>query len=209
MYSISHYILRVKRNNTLNPVDTKWNILHHLFLFNLWGSTIRNIWINHGVVLWFCKKREKNALMSQRTHLQKSHLAWSHSRKRKLHVEDCQWQDYHNHQCLLCLPWVVRQSGNTYKHAPYRWSDIIMLRRHFLLRWYLWQQRVGVMIGLLVRGRIRIKIRIRNRPGVTFNVSFYHWSNNCRGSECRTFPACTRYLAKRSHEYCFPPPLRW
>ena len=90
-----------------------------------------------------------------------------------------------------------------------RWSDIIMLRRQSLLRWYLWQQRVWVMIGLLARGRIRIKIRIRNRPGVTFNVSFYHWSNNCRGSECRTFPACTRYLAKRSQDVCFPPPLRW
>ena len=49
------------------------------------------------------------------------------------------------------------------------------------------------MIGFLVRGRARIKImiriRVRVRAGVTFNVSVYHWSNNCRRSKRRTlFP---------------------
>ena len=55
------------------------------------------------------------------------------------------------------------------------------LRRQLLhgLRWYLRQQRVRVRvtIGLLVRRRVMIKIRIR--VGATFNVSVYHWSN-CR-----------------------------
>ena len=37
------------------------------------------------------------------------------------------------------------------------------------------------MIGFLVRGRVRIKIRIRVRDGVMFNVQVYHWS------KCRTF----------------------
>ena len=49
------------------------------------------------------------------------------------------------------------------------------------------------MIGLLVRGRVRIKIRFRDsvRVGVTFNVSVYYWSN-CRRSKCRTFSIYTR-----------------
>ena len=44
------------------------------------------------------------------------------------------------------------------------------------------------MIGFLVRGRVRIKIRfrVRVRRGVTFNVRVYHWSN-CLGSKCHTF----------------------
>ena len=47
--------------------------------------------------------------------------------------------------------------------------------------------RVRVMIGFLVQGRVRIKIRIwvRVRVGVTFNISVYHWSN-CRRSKRRT-----------------------
>ena len=40
------------------------------------------------------------------------------------------------------------------------------------------------MIGLLVRGRVRIKIRVR--VGVTFNVRVYHWSN-CHRSKCILF----------------------
>ena len=43
---------------------------------------------------------------------------------------------------------------------------------------------VRVMIGFVVRGRVRLKIRVR--VGVTFNISVYHWSN-CRRSKCRTF----------------------
>ena len=47
-----------------------------------------------------------------------------------------------------------------------------------------------VVIGFLVLGRARIKIMIRIgvrvRVGVTFNVIIYHWSN-CRRSNCRTF----------------------
>ena len=33
-----------------------------------------------------------------------------------------------------------------------------------------------VIIGFLVRGRVRIKIRVSVRVGVTFNVNVYHWS---------------------------------
>ena len=47
------------------------------------------------------------------------------------------------------------------------------------------------MIGFLVGDRVRIKIRIR--VGVTFNVSIYHWSN-CRRSKCRTFDSMHRPL---------------
>ena len=39
------------------------------------------------------------------------------------------------------------------------------------------------MIGFLVRGKVRIKIGIRVRVGVTFNVRVSHWSN-CRRSKC-------------------------
>ena len=44
------------------------------------------------------------------------------------------------------------------------------------------------MIGVLIRGRARIKIRfsVRVRVGITFNVRIYHRSN-CRQSKCRTF----------------------
>ena len=46
------------------------------------------------------------------------------------------------------------------------------------------------MIGFLVRGRVRIKIRVMFRVrawvAVMFNVSVNHWSN-CRRSKCRTF----------------------
>ena len=43
-----------------------------------------------------------------------------------------------------------------------------------------------VMIGFLVRSRVRIKMLIRVRVGVTYNVRVYHWSNS-RRSRCRTF----------------------
>ena len=47
-----------------------------------------------------------------------------------------------------------------------------LFRRQLLLRWYLRQQRdrVRVIIGFLVWGRVRIRIRFRVR--VTFNVAF-------------------------------------
>ena len=66
-----------------------------------------------------------------------------------------------------------------------RWFDHL-LRRQLLLPWYLGQQRVRVrvMIGCLVRGRVRFEITIRVR--VRFNVSVYHRSN-CRRSKCCTF----------------------
>ena len=41
------------------------------------------------------------------------------------------------------------------------------------------------MIGFLVQGRVRIRIRVRDGVGVTFNVSVYHWST-CHRSKCRT-----------------------
>ena len=58
-----------------------------------------------------------------------------------------------------------------------------LLRRELLLQWYLQQQRVRVrvMIGCLLSGRVRIKIRDRVRVKVMFNVGIYH------RSICRTF----------------------
>ena len=82
------------------------------------------------------------------------------------------------HQWLLILvsPTVIRH----------------LLRRQLLLRWYLRHKRVRVkeMIGFLVRGKVRIKIRVR--VGVTFNVRVYRWSN-CRRSKCRTFVSYTSF----------------
>ena len=43
-----------------------------------------------------------------------------------------------------------------------------------------------VKIGLLVPGKVMIKILIRVRVRVVLNVSVYHWSN-CRRIECRIF----------------------
>ena len=40
------------------------------------------------------------------------------------------------------------------------------------------------MIVFLVRDEVRIKVRVR--AGVTFNVGVYHWSN-CRRSKCCAF----------------------
>ena len=59
--------------------------------------------------------------------------------------------------------------------------------QNLLLRWDLQQQKVTVriMIGILVWGRVRIKIRIG--VGVMFNISVYHWSK-CRRSKRCTFP---------------------
>ena len=62
-----------------------------------------------------------------------------------------------------------------------------------------------VMIGYLVRGRVRIKIMIRVRVGVTFNVMVYHRSN-CRRSKYCTFPSGPRSmgpLVAGSQALCF------
>ena len=47
------------------------------------------------------------------------------------------------------------------------------------------------MIGFLVQGRVRIKLRIR--VGITFKVSVYLWSN-CGRSKCRTFDHSAKYF---------------
>ena len=54
--------------------------------------------------------------------------------------------------------------------------------------------RVRVKNGFLVWGRVRIKIRIR--VGVAFNVSVYH-SSNCRRSKYRTFRPRPEKVAQR------------
>ena len=47
--------------------------------------------------------------------------------------------------------------------------------------------RDWVMIGFGVRGRERVKIRIKVRVGVTFNVIVYHWSNTLLKSNVTTW----------------------
>ena len=51
------------------------------------------------------------------------------------------------------------------------------------------------------------KIRIRVKVGVMFNISVYHWSNNCRRSKCWTFVSDARYNLSCStslhHTYSF------
>ena len=65
-------------------------------------------------------------------------------------------------------------------------TALLTVIRHLLRRLYLQQHRVRVRVrtGFLVPGRVRIEIR--GRDGVSFNVSIYHWSN-CRRSKCRPF----------------------
>ena len=82
-----------------------------------------------------------------------------------------------------------REGGNKMSCAGPLTQSLFKVIQQLLLQWYLQQERVRVRvtIGFLAPGRVIMKIRIRIRVGVTFNVKVYHWSKCCR-SKCRTFP---------------------
>ena len=69
--------------------------------------------------------------------------------------------------CIMMFRWINEQLGiQTF------WVIQHLLRWKLLLLWYLRQEkvRVRVMIGFLVRGKVRIEIWIRVRIGVTFKA---------------------------------------